>query len=193
MELAKFIALILGFSWGYAGWGHSGIEERLIQHYRFTEPAPVVTNYIKPTRTPEPPAAIRIMEAPEVTAAPPVSVTAAPVLSGGETLEVFVTYFGWPDNCPAATAIAYPVIHSGAGGVGTFNDPVTFAAKRGRWPAGTKMYVPYIRKYIVLEDMCASCNDAQVDIWMNSDSRHENAVIELGEYWTRESEKVEIE
>src|SRR4051794_23853261 len=39
-----------------------------------------------------------------------------------------VTLFGWPDNDPPGDGIAYPQIHDRAGGTGTYDDPVTFAA-----------------------------------------------------------------
>jgi hypothetical protein len=38
-----------------------------------------------------------------------------------------MTFYGFFDNSPPGTAIAHPVIHSGAAGVGTFEDPITFA------------------------------------------------------------------
>jgi len=41
------------------------------------------------------------------------------------------------DNCPPGGAIAYPVIHQQAGGVGTFQDPITYAGDVDVTPAGT--------------------------------------------------------
>lgn len=118
--------------------------------------------------------------------------------SANTNLTVYVTYYGWPDNDPAGNAIAYPksdgypVIHEGAGGTGTFENPVTFAAKVGKFPIGTKIYVPYIKKYVILEDTCASCTGNWIDIWMESDGNNQNKVIACEEHWTKESIPVEV-
>jgi hypothetical protein len=74
------------------------------------------------------------------------------------TLDV-MTFYGFFDNSPPGTDIAHPVIHSGAGGVGTFQNPITFAVApkvQDRVPPGTIMYVPSLRKYFITEDNCSS-------------------------------------
>jgi hypothetical protein len=48
------------------------------------------------------------------------------------TQQTFLTFYGWYDNTPPGGDIAYPQIHSTAGGKGTFADPITFATSRRR-------------------------------------------------------------
>jgi 3D (Asp-Asp-Asp) domain-containing protein len=134
---------------------------------------------------------------PTITPSPTLVATSTPT-AGTTNATVYVTYYGWPDNDPAGNAIAYPKsdgypsIHEGASGTGTFDNPVTFAAKVGRFPIGTKIYVPYIKKYVVLEDTCASCTTNWIDIWMESDGNNTSKVIACEEHWTKENVPVEI-
>lgn len=70
-----------------------------------------------------------------------------------------MTFYGYFDNSPPGTDIAHPVKHSGAGGVGTFADPITFAVApevQNRVPPGTIMYIPSLQKYFIMEDDCTS-------------------------------------
>ncbi|WP_437590727.1 hypothetical protein [Sorangium sp. So ce1000] len=110
--------------------------------------------------------------------------------SAASTFEV--TFYGWPDNDPPGNAISDPVIHQGAGGRGTSDDPITVAVRRGRFQPGTRMYVPSLRKYLIVEDTCASCGSEQIDIWMESDGRFDEQVIACEEAWTPE-EALEVE
>lgn len=82
-----------------------------------------------------------------------------------ETLEtsVFFTGYTWHDNTPPGDAISQPtVLHGQAGGTGTWDDPITVAVGHslatGRdvldYPAGTRLYVPYLRRYLIVEDTC---------------------------------------
>jgi hypothetical protein len=66
----------------------------------------------------------------------------------------FFTLYGWYDNTPPSAEIAYPTTHDEAGGTGTFADPLTFAAATGAARPGTKIWVPRLRKYFVMEDGC---------------------------------------
>jgi 3D (Asp-Asp-Asp) domain-containing protein len=70
----------------------------------------------------------------------------------GSPLTVRITLSGYADNNPRGTEIAHPVIHHRAGGVGTYNNPITFAANPRTFRPGTKIYVPYLRKYFIIED-----------------------------------------
>jgi 3D (Asp-Asp-Asp) domain-containing protein len=94
-------------------------------------------------------------------AAPPTSQPASPNASGQ------ITFYGAADNDPPGSReIAYPnVMHGQAGGAGTFDDPITFAAGDGHFAPGTKIYVPDVRRYFILEDSCASCSGAHIDLW----------------------------
>lgn len=99
-----------------------------------------------------------------------------------ETMEV--TSYGYPDNSPAGTQISfpkssgYPTIHDHAGGTGTYADPLTMASDESWLPIGTILYVPMLKKYVVMEDHCDACTTdwnnsslKHIDVWMNSDAR----------------------
>lgn len=81
------------------------------------------------------------------------------ILDGTETtVRAYTTGYGWYDNTPPGSAqIARPVIHTSAGGSGTYNDPITVAvaAPNGVWvyPAGTRFYLPNLHRYGVVEDL----------------------------------------
>ncbi|HDZ53573.1 MAG TPA: hypothetical protein ENH63_17730 [Sulfitobacter litoralis] len=78
-------------------------------------------------------------------------------------MTVYLTgYSYWDNTPPGSAAIAKPVIHRQAGGVGTYNDPITLAVGHsyagGRhsmvFPAGTRFYLPKIKRYAIVEDLC---------------------------------------
>ncbi len=92
--------------------------------------------------------------------------------SGGSNgqLSLYLTGYSYWDNTPrGSTAIAKPVIHRGAGGKGTYRDPITLAVGHvinGRrqtldFPAGTRFYFPRIRKYAIVEDVCGDGHNPQ--------------------------------
>jgi hypothetical protein len=67
------------------------------------------------------------------------------------------------DNTPPGSAIiGRPVIHKTAGGVGTYADPVTLAVgwriilnrQIEDFQPGTRFYIPRLRKYAIVEDLC---------------------------------------
>lgn len=75
----------------------------------------------------------------------------------------YITGYSYWDNTPPGSAIiARPVIHSRAGGTGTYQDPITIAvghAIRGgrhtmNFPTGTRFYLKRLRKYAIVEDLC---------------------------------------
>ncbi|MFC0431253.1 hypothetical protein [Kutzneria buriramensis] len=78
-----------------------------------------------------------------------------------------ITFYGAADNDPPGSRqIAFPnVMHGQAGGTGTFADPITFAAQQGRFAPGTKIYVPDVQRYFILEDTCADCSGPHIDLW----------------------------
>jgi hypothetical protein len=53
-----------------------------------------------------------------------------------------------------------PVVHRIASGTGTFADPITVAVPgyegASAWRAGTKFYLPTVRRYVIVEDTGAS-------------------------------------
>ncbi|OGG01419.1 hypothetical protein A2Z33_02680 [Candidatus Gottesmanbacteria bacterium RBG_16_52_11] len=153
-------------------------------------PAGKVPSVVPPTRTPSP----TRVPSPTPTAIP----TPTPdIFSGLESEMFYITYYGWPDNSPPGDAIAYPkhrypdAVHETAGGSGTFTDPVTFAAVTGSVDIGTVYYLPYIAKYVVMEDICSNCRQYNhIDIWMNSGPEFAGEVETCQRKWTRQQEKV---
>jgi hypothetical protein len=99
----------------------------------------------------------------------PVVVISPPVV-GEVTFNAYITGYSYWDNTPAGTAeISNPVIHAKAGGTGTYTDPITLAVGHSiingkdilDYPAGTKFYLPYLRKYVIVEDTCGDGNTPQ--------------------------------
>ncbi|WP_198950055.1 hypothetical protein [Kineosporia sp. A_224] len=84
--------------------------------------------------------------------------------AGGTRLEgVYVTAYSWFDNTPrGSSTVSHPVLHRTAGGTGTYADPVTVAVGHDRstgrdvldHPAGTRFYLPHLRRYVIVEDTC---------------------------------------
>ncbi|MEO8282418.1 MAG: hypothetical protein ABI568_03285 [Pseudarthrobacter sp.] len=85
--------------------------------------------------------------------------------AAGETLmaNTFITAYTWQDNTPPGSPeISNPVLHAQAGGTGTYEDSVTIAVGHSRatgqdvldLPAGTRIYLPDVRRYFIVEDTC---------------------------------------
>jgi hypothetical protein len=101
------------------------------------------------------------------------------------TVKATITFYGWPDNSPPGNQIAHPVIHKHAGGDGTYCNPTTFATERSnnkRIPYGIKIYVPFLRKYFIREDLCAAsgpptgsgsngCYKLWFDLWIGGNAK----------------------
>jgi hypothetical protein len=119
--------------------------------------------------------------------------------TGGTTIHnVYITWYGFNDNsCQVESqhdcntiafpkSAGFPVAHDIATeGLGTFDSPNTFAtaATDSGSPAelapGTRIYVPEVRKYFIMEDQCFECGQEwftptqgapetnyHVDLWM---------------------------
>jgi hypothetical protein len=80
-----------------------------------------------------------------------------------QRFNVYLTgYSYWDNTPPGSSAISKPVVHRRAGGKGTWKDPITIAVGHrivgGRqyldYPAGTRFYLPSLRRYAVVEDVC---------------------------------------
>lgn len=78
-------------------------------------------------------------------------------------ITAYVTAYTWHDNTPSGSAaISHPVLHNRAGGVGTYDDPVTIAVGHSRatgqdvldWPRGARFYFPRLQVYGIVEDTC---------------------------------------
>eukprot|EP01120_Amphizonella_sp_Union-15-10_P000338 TRINITY_DN10349_c0_g1_i2.p1 TRINITY_DN10349_c0_g1~~TRINITY_DN10349_c0_g1_i2.p1 ORF type:complete len:227 (+),score=23.04 TRINITY_DN10349_c0_g1_i2:52-732(+) len=94
------------------------------------------------------------------------------VASAEYTVSSEVTFYGARDNCPPGASIAYPVIHTEAGGIGTHADPITFAGAPKCFRPGTRIYNPRLKKYFIMEDECEECEQDwenrkyHVDCWI---------------------------
>jgi len=96
--------------------------------------------------------------------------TPSPTTTSGTSIQAYVTGYSYWDNTPPGSAdISHPVIHSKAGGTGTYADPITVAVGHSiingqdilDWPAGTRWYIPNLRKYLIVEDTCGDGNTPQ--------------------------------
>jgi 3D (Asp-Asp-Asp) domain-containing protein len=107
------------------------------------------------------------------------------------TYSMYCTCYGWLDNDPPGNGIAYPRIHSGAGGSGTYSNPVTFATDPRELKPGTKVYVSYLKKYFIMEDSCAQCitdwshSKRHIDLWVGGKSTSGSALINCEDSLTR--------
>ncbi|WP_306925287.1 hypothetical protein [Arthrobacter globiformis] len=82
----------------------------------------------------------------------------------------YTTAYTWHDNTPVGSAsISHPVLHRTAGGTGTYADPITIAVGHSLatgkdvldYPAGTRIYLPDVRRYFIVEDTCGDGNDPE--------------------------------
>ena len=98
--------------------------------------------------------------------------------SGGDKGTAFVTGYTWWDNSPPGSAqISRPVLHERAGGKGTYRDPITVAvgytSDGPDFAYGTRFYLPDLKKYFIVEDICGACHRARagtdytLDIWLD--------------------------
>jgi 3D (Asp-Asp-Asp) domain-containing protein len=118
--------------------------------------------------------------------------------AGGVSVMMEVTQYGWDDNSPPGNAIAYPTIHQTAGGTGTYADPITFATDQDEYPPGTILYVPFMEKYVIMEDDCVQCDSdwsksmlRHIDVWMNSNGTEDaNSLFSCEDSWTKTSTAV---
>ena len=128
--------------------------------------------YIKPVSVPSTTTTPVVTPASVVVAPAPITVPSTPVVgtAGEARFAAYVTGYSYWDNTPAASAeISNPVLHKKAGGTGTYADPVTLAVGHSitggkdmlDYKAGTKFYVPSLRKYFIVEDTCGDGNNPQ--------------------------------
>jgi hypothetical protein len=129
--------------------------------------------------------------------------------STGEVyLQAYTTSYSIWDNTPVgSTAISYPSIHQTAGGVGSYADPITIAVGHSiinnvdipDFPAGTRFYIPNVRRYFIVEDACGDGNTPQngpchtgfptgtsvwVDMWLDGSSGTQTAVNACASFLT---------
>jgi len=108
-----------------------------------------------------------------------------------KTTTMYVTSYGFDDNSPPSDQIAYPkddgypTVHNFAyEGSGAYNDPITMASYKAEIPIGTFIYVPFLRKYFVMEDLCGECEknwqngQYHVDLWQGPDEESNEQALE---------------
>lgn len=92
-----------------------------------------------------------------------VACSVVPAVPRGPTVRAYITGYSYFDNTPPGSVrISHPVVHTVAGGGGTYDDPITVAVGHVRqgdedhldWPQGTRFYVPNLRRYLMVEDTC---------------------------------------
>ena len=91
--------------------------------------------------------------------------------------KVSYTFYGYPDNDPPGADIMHDCGRgTSAGGVGTFDNPLTMATAPGELNTCEVVYSPYLRKYLINEDYCEQCTTDWVshiwhgDIWLGGNS-----------------------
>jgi hypothetical protein len=114
------------------------------------------------------------------------------------TYDSLVTLYGWDDNSPPGCAIAYPQIHSCAGGVGTYSNPITFATDESEFAPGTIIYYAPLERYFIMEDDCTACDEDwtgrgpdggpgyyHIDLWAGGAAGdNANALFSCEDSWT---------
>jgi len=90
-----------------------------------------------------------------------------------------MTFYGWADNDPPSAKVA---MNCGgrngiAGGDGSYTNPLTFAAEKGRFADCEIVYSPYLKKYLRSEDTCADCTGDWVDIWTGSNTENGGSAL----------------
>lgn len=102
--------------------------------------------------------------------------TVTPPASTETKLTAYLTGYSWQDNDPPkSAAIACTKWRGLAGGTGTFADPITmavgFVGSLPDLPYGTLFYVPTLRRYFRIEDLCGACHGsprpAGTAIWLD--------------------------
>ena len=122
----------------------------------------------------------------------PIGISSTPT-----TVQAFMTLYGYVDNSPPGTAIAHPCLHDNAGGLGTFDDPITFATDVNEVAWCVVIYVPYMERYFIHEDECSQCDQDwnsdslyRFDMWAGGDAAslqnpERHALLTCEDTWTR--------
>lgn len=115
------------------------------------------------------------------------------------TDQTFLTFYGWWDNTPPGGDISYPQIHDTAGGVGSYDDPITFATDKNELAPGTRVYYPYLKRYFIMEDGCVECSQdwqngkRHIDLWAGGERGDADAVINCEDSLTQDSGDVIVD
>lgn len=97
-----------------------------------------------------------------------------------QALSSYVTFYGFDDNDDGnpthlgTDIISHAIAHTSATeDEGTYDQPGTLAADKRFLPPGTKVYVPTLKRYYVMEDTCVECskdwrhNRPHVDLYVS--------------------------
>jgi hypothetical protein len=83
-----------------------------------------------------------------------------------EVVLSYVTFYGFDDNDDGnpthlgTDVISHATVHDSANeDLGTYERPGTLAADVGFLSPGTKVYVPALERYYVMEDTCRECSE----------------------------------
>jgi len=83
-----------------------------------------------------------------------------------ELVSSYVTFYGFDDNDDGNPAhlgtatISKPTVHDLANeDLGTYERPGTLASDKSFLAPGTKVYVPALQRYYVMEDTCVECSE----------------------------------
>ena len=127
-----------------------------------------------------------------------------PTASTETGLTAYVTGYTYYDNTPpGSAAISNPILHSQAGGTGTYDDPITVAVGHSTasgqdvldYPAGTRFYMQYLKRYFIVEDTCGDgdypetgpCHvhpsnvTAWLDIWVDGQGGSQSSATSCAE------------
>ncbi|KAI9889686.1 MAG: hypothetical protein M1814_005087 [Vezdaea aestivalis] len=107
-------------------------------------------------------------------AVPPVPIPTSVPCTNQTT--AILTFYGFPNNSPPGAAIAFKCSSRGytAGGIGTYDDPLTMSTAAGAFTKCEIVYIPYMRKYVRYEDECPQCSSdwkkgkTHISVWTGS-------------------------
>ena len=87
------------------------------------------------------------------------NILAGLVMSCSVTNNVKMTFYGFPDNDPPGPGTAYDCGGRSniAAEMDTYGDPLTFASARDEYAPCEVIYIPYLQKYLRMEDHCEEC------------------------------------
>jgi len=133
-----------------------------------------------------------------------------PVEETGQQIIAYLTGYAPWDNTPPGKNISFAhsweerAIHEMAGGMGTYEDPITIAVGHSivdgvstpDFEPGTRFYIPNVRRYFIVEDVCGDGDTPQdgpchllgdeqtqnkatvwLDMWFDGDIEHDDSLM----------------
>lgn len=102
--------------------------------------------------------------------------------SASTTIRANITTYDYWNNSPPGYGIEYPksddypTVHNWAccRNGGTYTNPITFASAPNELKPGTRIYIPYFKRYFIKEDLCSGCRGAWFDLWVGGVSFSDN-------------------